>query len=158
VCATLTTRSATHHPPNTDLLVDTTTSPYPNDGLSIVEYDEASGNAGDQLPQLEQRLVKLDISNPFLINGLCEHPRLLSNLSPVPVSQVHVSGLIKFRLQFEDPKMPQKTREILAKHQRKVNDQMSVKPGQVSYLPKDFGRGLNLDDMDTRLLKSCELQ
>lgn len=100
--------------------------------------------------------MNLHISNPFLVHGLADHPRLLSSLAPVQISHVHVSGLIKFRLQFDSPNMPQKTRAILAQQQRRISDQMSIRSGQVSYLPKDFGRGLNLDDMDSRLLKFCK--
>lgn len=105
----------------------------------------------------EDRVVELSISNPFIMGELAEHPRLTSVSEPVIIPKhVQANGLVKFRLQFNDPNMPQKTKDVLAKHQRTFNDNRTNKAGDVSYLPRDFGRGLNLDEMDMRLLKFCK--
>ena len=90
------------------------------------------------------------------MSELPDHPRLTSLFDPVIVPHhVRVNGLVKFHLQFNDPNMPQRTRDILATYRKDHNVGEVRQAGDVSYLPPDFGRGLNLDEMDTRLFKFC---
>lgn len=85
------------------------------------------------------------------------HPRLTSLFDPVIIpNQLRVNGLVKFHLQFNDKNVPQRTKDALASYRKEQQAGEITSAGDVSYLPRDFGRGLNLDEMDMRLFKFCE--
>ncbi|KAJ9501519.1 hypothetical protein H2202_003313 [Exophiala xenobiotica] len=119
--------------------------------------EELWPGSAPSLPSPLDRVVDLAIPNPFIMGDLSEipeHPRLTSIFDPVVVpKQVRVNGLVKFHLQFNDPNMPQSTKQVLTKYRKEYNDHLKTKVGEVSYLPPDFGRGLNLEAMDQRLFK-----
>jgi hypothetical protein len=105
------------------------------------------------------RTVELRIFNPFIFEEHAEHPRLTSSLEPIvsPLDgNINENSLIKFHLHFDNPNMPERTKTLLAQQKRKFTEQMKTKAGDVSYLPRDFGRGFNLDQMDMRLFKFCK--
>ena len=85
------------------------------------------------------------------------HPRLCSLFDPVIVPyHLRVNGLLKFHLHFNDPNLPQRTKDILATYR---NDQQAgeiTSAGDVSYLPRNFGCSLSLDQLDMRLFKFCK--
>jgi len=68
------------------------------------------------------------------------------------------NGLVKFRLQSNNPEVGQHAKDILEKHRptRNKTQYETRMTGDVSYLPPDFGRGLHLDEMDMRLFKFCK--
>ena len=104
------------------------------------------------------RTVELSIANPFIMGETVEHPRVSSVSDPLVFpKEVQLNGLVKFRMHFNDSNMPQQTKDVLARHQGAFGKSTTNQPGDVSYLPKNFGRGLNLDGMDMRLFKFCRM-
>ncbi len=133
---------------------------FSDDSHASSVLEELWPGSAPSLPSPLDRVVELAIPNPFIMGDLSEipdHPRLTSIFDPVVIpKQVRVNGLVKFHLQFNDPNMPQSMKQVLTKYRKEYNDQLKTKVGEVSYLPPDFGRGLNLNSMDQRLFKFCK--
>ena len=117
------------------------------------------------VPDVDDRWLNLTVSNPYAADEVSEHPRLTSICDPVTIQNevwvdgmICANGLVKFRLQFDNPKVGQHAKDILEKHRSTRNKtQYETKmAGDVSYLPPGFGRGLHLDEMDMRLFKFCK--
>lgn len=111
------------------------------------------------VPSLEERSVDLAVPNPFAVDGLTEHPRVTSQLEPVVIPpDGAINGLVKFRLRFDDLQVPDQQRMPLAMQKEKYTVQTTKSPTTIGvpYLPPDFGRGLNLNRTDMKLLKFCE--
>jgi hypothetical protein len=124
------------------------------------------------LPRTDERNVSLDVPNPFEEGSAAHHPSLKSAPSSLP-EDGGVNGLIKFRLRISDTdtNKPVPYRQgLLDKSPLRFGRQHPQPPsvptdgqhaqgpgiGVVPSLPPDFGRGLNLDTTDSKLLKFCK--
>lgn len=135
-----------------------------SNNLDFQEARDILSQSDPILPNPSDRVVNLLISNPYADEELSEHPRLTSESDPVILPKetwvdgtICANGLVKFRLQFNNDKVPQTARDILGKQRLSINNppEKVDAAGDVSYLPPDFGRGLRLDEMDMRLFKFC---
>jgi hypothetical protein len=113
------------------------------------------------IPLLENRQVRLDMSNPFAEN-IIRHSALRQIPDALPGDGA-VNGYLKFRFNKPEtetakPALPQNTALAMAsmgKHHRNV----PTLPGtndNIPCLPPDFGRNLKLDSTDNKLLKFCK--
>lgn len=133
--------------------------------VDFQEVRDILSRSNPTLPNPSDRVVNLLETNPYADEQLSEHPRLTSESDPVILPKetwvdgtICANGLVKFRLQFNNDKVPQTAKDTLAKY-RSANENNRCEPsavGDVSYLPPDFGRGLRFDEMDMRLFKFCK--
>ncbi|KAE9378263.1 hypothetical protein N431DRAFT_461797 [Stipitochalara longipes BDJ] len=108
------------------------------------------------VPLPENRIVDVSISNPFLEDAVVRHPTLRPQQS-IPEDGA-LNGYIKIRFRF--------SRDDAASHSRAQNtaygqsslgvhhkDRHVIPEEYVPSLPPNFGRGFQLDSMDSKLLK-----
>lgn len=110
------------------------------------------------LPIRGSKKASLDLANPFSDGLAIRHPKLRET-TDLPQGG-GVNGYVKFRLRAADfdgsaPPMSHNVfnKTTLGVHHRTVPEN----PFQsIPLLPPDFGKGLKLDAMDSKLLKFCE--
>lgn len=113
------------------------------------------------LPLLEDRIVNLRLDNPYDDNGESRHKTLREEV--FQPQNGAVNGYIKFRILDADLSDRNNRAGLLGQaalglhRRRKFQDSEAEGPfSHVPRLPPDFGRGLKLNQTDSKLLKFCE--
>ena len=109
------------------------------------------------LPLRESQEATLDLANPFTDGQVMRHPNLRKS-SFMPEGEA-VNGYIKFRLRAADLEGDNETTnhyfnqlKLGVHHREPVLGPLE----KVPKLPPDFGKGLKLDKMDSKLLTFCK--
>lgn len=121
------------------------------------------------VPSRGEQTFSLNLFNPFTINETNRHPSLKTT-ALIPQDGA-VNGYIKFRLRtsdVEDQRSPilgkGKGMAILANSfptnrpqelPQEMQQSPKAPPMYIQYLPPNFGWRLNLDEVDTKLMKFC---
>lgn len=114
-----------------------------------------------RLPRLEERVVDPAIVNPYEDDTEERFSDLVRRKKVVPVDGA-INSYIKFRIRHSDHAAPEEPR---IGHRRRLSSssdssQMSnssLPSNVVPYLPPNFGKKWNLDEMDKKLMRFCEL-
>ena len=93
------------------------------------------------------------------MGGIPEHPRIRAQLkAAIEGDEGAYAGLLKFRIrahEAQDYSGPIKGAYL---HRQSMSNTYPTNNNQsVSFLPPNFGRNLNLDPIDSKLMKFCRL-
>ena len=115
------------------------------------------------VPNITERLVTLDITNPYAVHGSVQHAKLgHSEETAMGRFDSEVNGLLKFKRKVTDigkdlqvrAQLPNAGRSNYARTQNAVRSTLPP-AAQVSWLPPDFGRGFKLAKPEEELLRFC---
>lgn len=110
------------------------------------------------IPDLSDRVLDRDVSNPFDTPDSVIHPRLRKRAQTafdLVAGSITVNGLVKFRLRLknEKPRSPTQKERWTRVPQEAQGATVNPFLHPVLNLPPDFGRGMKLDATDAKLLK-----
>jgi hypothetical protein len=111
------------------------------------------------VPSLEERFVDLTLDNPYSENAIVRHKTLRKALA-MPEDGA-VNGYIKFRIRNADldERSTKRAKSLvggLSVPSRDTSSPSQSPFSNIPYLPPDFGRGVKLDEVDSKLLKFCK--
>jgi hypothetical protein len=130
-------------------------------GPDAAEHDWLYPVLFPNVPSLEDRFVDLNLENPYDYNGPARHTSLRTEI--LRPEGGAVNGYIKFRIRDADPGeagIKPATGlfgwTTMGVHHRGRPEEPRVSFTDIPHLPPNFGRGLELDVVDNKLLKFCE--
>ena len=98
------------------------------------------------------------VENPYAMGGIPEHPRIRAQLKAAIKGDEGVyAGMLKFRRRVHNTQDTTQPAEGAYLHRQSLSRTYPTNNSQgVSFLPPNFGRNLNLDVDDSKLMKFCK--